>query len=1451
MEEVNIFDKIYQEEEQYKINEEIKNDVKNNIGENKLIDFQQENENEKSINTYPIDIINKIEKDYNNILVEKIKKETKETDLYPLDTYKKNNELRIKLLLEHEKKIQFQSLKEKVSITEKANMKGEKDIFSTFIIDKINQEPGSFEPRFMYVGTNMGKIIKILLNNRNNQNDSESIREIFDSKEDGINSIDIFENYMVTGHKNGSIVFWEYNKIFDKTNNINQNQKIIEIIYLKIIKINPRKKFEIVYSDKIGNVFYLKREKGLFKYSDTKELLVCDNKFPTYKICFFSPQNDMKKTKKKIIIFALVSPKGISLVKIRPKIENKEYVSKFIDSPTGKIDNGIFDCSFGFGFPPIQEKSQRNNIRGSISDSIVIGKNEFENLLLAVSFGEIINLYDIKISRSNKIYMNPIGHFVNDKSIIYISFLTNSYISIISNDYFLKVINTFDFDMNQYKEKHAPTKNSLLLYKSIELNKLIMMRQTNIFKYNEKNNTFINYYIYLNTIVTLNKSIIILGRQNLYQFTLMNWDAIIQSLDREKEYEKMLWLTMVIFNNNKNLLTIQSNNRNEEFLINNKYQLCSPIISKFLIQVVMVEIEKNKNYNPIRMLIEFCIGAELSDCLYETVLPLSQKGYDGILYQNLTKYILNDDCVNFNFKPLFLFNYIKYYADMHEKSIVSESLFHVNIFSLIEESLITTAIEQYKLINPAIYTQIKNMKKGEIDYFKPIQYLYDFFRIDLYKDKENKLFETESDKDIKEKYYNLINENNISYYNEDMSTYYELLGHKILWYCNKCLNGEEFHTDIKISKNAFEKVAKKIIIFLTLKNVMKEFLEFDSFSYFQVIKRFFIENRLFKLIHRDEKNQDLFEDIKDFVELHLGKEKISCKNLSEKYFFYGIQEISESFENIYIKYDYYKMIYLICKNNKEFHLDKITIKNSIKFFINIFQEINKSSFSDKFNCHKNLINIIDNKKKREEIESDIMLMIHSFENHNELFKEDINEILNNKNIQNFIKIRIYLYESLNQYDKSFMLHREELENINSNIPKSERIKLFFEWINNILSFTSILENNNEEKEEKYHQIFKEFILSNFNYLSTISLNELSNLIDNWFIGQEELVISNLKDPKSLSLQLKYINQYLSTHEYNPEQNDENSTYYKFLIMKIHLLIKSNNKEQIINILHHNHFLCKNNNLLKYLLSQEIFDACIFIYHILDKLEEGIQLIKIEIKKVFGEILKEINLKNYNSINIDNALIKYKQYFELGLGICQKSEKIRKKELDLVNDYWLLLIDVLYSFQIIFIPEYNKNKNNYKTEDYIKIYKILDETFESLLMKMTENISLHLIIDFLTEKFGELGISKIKKLNYMMFLNFRLDENIFNKQKYLIESEINFEINNYLFERNKGHSNSILECSICKNFIETDKIILFNCNHIYHPNCYLKQGNNDDECPICRKNNYVINDNESNYFKYID
>ena len=1471
MEDVNIFDKIYQEEKDKLENEEIKIDIEGETtkSELKYKYFQQTKEKEKEIKkkmdkiiteklVSPIEMVDKIEKDYNDALIKKIKNETKNTDLYPLDTYKKNHELKVQLLVEQEKISQFKNLKEvliKESTNSNSNTNEEKDNFNVFVIDKPSQEPGSINPRYIYVGTDLGKVIKILLNNRGDN--QELSAEEFDSKENGINTIDIYENYMVTGHQNGSIVFWEDNKIFDKIQNINQNEAN-EIIYLKIIKMIsiPKKKFEIIFSDKNGNVYFLRRTVGFFGYTGNKELLISDNGNPTYKISFYSHQNETKKIKKKMMIFALTSTKGITLLTIRSKIQNKSIIFT-IGPPKGRPDNGIFDSSFGLGFPPLEDKSKGNNIRGSISDSIVIGKGENENLFLSVSYGEIINLYNVIITEINpkkllyKYGIVPIAHFVNDKKIISISFLTNSYIAIITNDFYLKVINTFDFDKKEFKEEHGLTKNSLLIYEPIELKKLIMKKQTNIFKYNEKDGNYSNYYIYLNTIVPLNKSIIILGMNNLYQYTLSQWDAIIQSLDRAKQYEKMLWLSMVVFNNNKNLLTIKSQNRNEEFLINYKYQICSPIISKFLIQVVMMEIEKNNNFIPIRMLIEFCINSDLYDCLYETIIPLTQKGYDKYLYQNLTKNILNDDCRHIEFKPSFLIYYIKYYVENNKKDILSEALFHINIFTLINEKLVLSALEEFKIINPLIYSQIKNIKQGEIDYFSPIKYLYKFFHNDYLKEKENKLFDDETNKGIKDEYYKLITENEIKYYNESISTYYEFLGHKILWYCNKCLSGEEFHTENKMTNNNFNKVAKKIIIFLTSEEIMKDFLEFDSFSYFQLISRYFTEDILFNLIHREvESFQDLFVDLDDFIKTYLGN--IKSVILTDKFFFYvKIQDFINNTDNIYIKYDYYEMISKIVeKNDIKFHLDKDSIKNAIIFFINYYHNLKKASFPNKFNCHKKFDNLNEFKEQIENFENKILTMIKSLEAHSELIKEDIDELLNLNNISPFKKIHKYLYEISHQYEECFKLYMDDLEEGNKTL---EEVKIFFGWINVVLSLTLELEKSGILKEKIHHEKFKDFILLNINYLSNLSIKELAILVDKWFKGEEEKIISKLNDSKSRALQFKYINYYLSTHEYDREKGDENDTYYKFLLLKINLLIKVDHKEQIINVLHHNSFLCKNESLLNNLLSLKVYDSCIYIFHILNKLDKGIDLANKEIKKTLQEINEEIHSKKYLSTNIDILLNKFQKYIELGLGICQKSSNLQKKEKELVNDYWLPLISIVYTFQVNFTPELKENRNNYKTADYLKINNALIETFESIIKKMTDFISLPLIMDILEKKCEKARFTKFKGLNFLMFSNFRLDEIILNLSKNLSDTRLNLEINNYLYERNKGHITSLKYCSSCFKFFGINKfneIKYFNCNHIFHRKCFIKEGEGD-ECPICKRNECVFNYNENNYFDEID
>jgi hypothetical protein len=292
-------------------------------------------------------------------------------------------------------------------------------------------------------------------------------------------------------------------------------------------------------------------------------------------------------------------------------------------------------------------------------------------------------------------------------------------------------------------------------------------------------------------------------------------------------------------------------------------------------------------------------------------------------------------------------------------------------------------------------------------------------------------------------------------------------------------------------------------------------------------------------------------------------------------------------------------------------------------------------------------------------------------------------------------------------------------------------------------------------------------------------------------------------------------------------------------------MQTNNKDQILSILHHNSYLC-DSSLIKKLLSNEVYDACIYSYQILGKLDQGINLAKREIIKNLNDVFEELNSKKYLSTDIDSKATKFNKFVNLGLGICQKSNNTEKNEKFLIQNYWLPLINSIYDFQTKFIPVYNKNKNNYKTDDYKKIYNELNKAFEKVFSEMADYISLPMILDILCEKCREEGLTKFKQLMFMMISNFRLGENIAHLAINLSESIVDVEIKNYLYEKSKGKIASFIKCAECNVYLwrgNIEEIKYFNCNHIYHKVCFLKKEIND-ECYICKKNDCIVEKNKN-------
>ena len=415
-----------------------------------------------------------------------------------------------------------------------------------------------------------------------------------------------------------------------------------------------------------------------------------------------------------------------------------------------------------------------------------------------------------------------------------------------------------------------------------------------------------------------------------------------------------------------------------------------------------------------------------------------------------------------------------------------------------------------------------------------------------------------------------------------------------------------------------------------------------------------------------------------------------------------------------------------------------------------------------------------------------------------------------------------------------------------NISRVEKIKIFFEWINKILLIT--------EKEEERHNEFKNFLLSNFSYLSDLSLKELSNLAEKWFKGEEEKIIIALKNSQSQALQFKYINYYFLTHECDQDTIKEGDTYYNYLLLKINLLIKAGQKDQILNLLHHNTFLCKN-NLANKLLNNKVYDACIYIYYIIGEFLKGIKLANEQIIKILEKINNEINSNNYLSTDIESLLYNLKKYIELGIGICQKANNQENKEKNynyLLNTFWIILIDSIYSFQLKFLKRYDENQNNYKTKDYIKINKSLDENFESILSKMTEYIPAKIIVEVFCEKYSSAAIKQFKDLNNIMFSEYKLKKIIMKKAGGLLKKEIEKNLNDFIFQFNKGNYTSLDNCEFCGKSLDyyySKNIIYFKCNHIFHKKCFEEKKCDEYICPICSKkekedNIYKIDENKN-------
>ena len=758
----------------------------------------------------PIDMINIGEKIYELFSINYNTKDNE--DLISLNIFKKKNSINIdpfKNIKMTGQTIQFLQ-NGKFFLNDFTSTEQKDEVPTEMIIDNKDYKTNCS----IWFGTNKGNLIRIPICNKPSK-DCQGI--VINSEEVGISAMDIFENFIIMGHFNGTIQIWDKLKIIDKSKDVKA-----EILQIKFIKVNLRKsKFEYIYSDLDGNVKYVKKSKRYFGSKNKTEGILSCKEFPVYKICIYNKEKDLKISKKKNIIISLVSLNNISLYKKSPKKECQ--LITLIEIPKG-LNFFSFDCDFGYGFPPIFGKNIILN--KTIIDEFSEEIENNEKLLFVASYGIIIRAFEIIFDKNFSVQINEISHYISDHPILKISFINKSLLAILDANNSIKLINTFCFENEVFSQIHSPTNNDILSYQKISIKDILKQNKGIIG--NISDNYLIKKMNYLSSIIVFQDNIFIMQKQQFSLIKLYNWEEILTNLYQDEKYKEMIWILTALLATKKNILSIE--NISGEF--ENTIQEC---LYFFLTKGT----SKKNNYNEIKLFIEYCLITGRYKDFYSGKKILTERKLEDFLYEYSSEYILKRYFYGYEFEIDFIKGFINYYLKKHEPILLSEILLKLSINNLNDPEIIKI-LDENILINPFIYAKMKERDKSNIDYFNPIEFLFNKY--------ESKI--KENDKENPE-YIKLMTEHNMKYYYDKALACNDFLGHKLLWYIDKCLRNEEYPKNNCLPQKEFEDICKKILLFLTLDNVMNILLKFDSFSYFQLLTKLFTEYRLYKLVKKD------------------------------------------------------------------------------------------------------------------------------------------------------------------------------------------------------------------------------------------------------------------------------------------------------------------------------------------------------------------------------------------------------------------------------------------------------------------------------------------------------------------------------------------------------------------------------------------------------------------------
>ena len=1194
-----------------------------------------------------------------------------------------------------------------------------------------------------------------------------------------INCLDITNDYsdLICGFSNGNIVIYslatEEVKFSNKINN-----KESPCIELKIYKKDTKKRdIYFISSFGDGQIYfntYKMNPLNFFKPLSSVPINITD-KNPIFMIKFVTFSKENLRLYNNLLEFKryviLGSLEAITLYCVEP-LEEIFIIKK----PDFIKECVVPDAQIGIGRPP---------------DVYIrfMKKDENNHLLLVISWGKIIFFYQLPVAQGNtfKDY-KEVGNYINFDNILRIGYMNNSVIYCIDKSFTITILDSNKINPGKlefaYDKPVVSKKNGLpeIEKRNITSDKIISQMKIKDSKNNQKES-------HLYSIVDNNDSVITivaLAEKQLYNLVLQDWKFFLNSLQSNNDFLNLFSVGIEIY---KGKMMALSNLPEEKVKKEQVSTFLKQIVNQYVILNTRETDTEEKISECIRISIEVCIEIEAVEFLLKNIMQLFEaKDYGDLFLEKLQPFILCDKIINIDLSSDIILNLIELYNKNGKLDILSEMLLHINIKS-IDTIAIKNKLEEINLIKPLIYLYMNGKKE---DYFAPLEKMFYFFyniaipSKNLIKTEDNSIDYSDA---LDKKLITLNEVKNSKEYN----------GHRILWYIKLCLTGKKFPDNSKkMEQHLFDILVPKIIYWLLTPKVIDEFLKLDPKNYLSIFKNVFTIDVLYKKLLNSAKDTKVVIEAKSSLSSDIKIDDLEPSSLI-KY----LNEWCKKKDEKDIYYYLYDLIISIFNFNKNIEIEKDLKLESICYILKNFKEIEKNINNEKIKqINDIIINLLDKEKN--------------------FLEDDFKYIFKSINDNYFDEIKLFIYDKIDDFQQYLKIYLAKDMDI------TEKSAKLYKWINNKLE---IFSQNYSEKYERLIEVIKENILE----LAKLSMNKFYELSKEIFSSQNKMILSKLSKDKKIQLGyvellIKYIITTYENNEYNISSNEMDEIQY---ILDLHLFLLCELKQynKIIPALK----ACPFYPMQKCLERCErlkAYEPCLYIYLKEGSIEKAFQISESKLEETFNLLVDNINSKNDEDKH--KELIKnFEEYLSNLRKTCENNDQQ-------LEDLWFKALEILYKFEKKAAEIYKANEFSLSKKNSLDLHQTMGKDIKDLLEKMCSFVGIKHILDIVSEKNKDVGFKEFREILIKILGSYSDLSSLLHSTKNLLTNTVLVDENYFKSLNLKGELLSKQKCGKChkkffKNINNKEKIIIYNCNHIFHKDCISKNiaiNGPNTGCPIC-------------------